>query len=79
MSKKNLPTLESLMKDLEQVKRLSMANGSYNSMINAIALQAKLLGLDDPSNHKPTQDQRPTQIIIDVKDGRKPKNEPTEN
>lgn len=61
--------LEKLINDLEHVKALALENNQTNSVINAIALQAKLLGLDKGEPVATTP--KPTKIVIDVQDARK--------
>lgn len=62
-------TLNSLIDDLQQIKTQAMENGQTAAAINAVALQAKLLGLDS-GKHLESKPQ-PVQVIVDVKDARK--------
>lgn len=66
---KNKITLDDLIRDLEQAKQVAFANNQANSVASAIALQAKLLGLDKglPQDSEP----KPVQVIVNVKDARK--------
>lgn len=67
---KKLPTIHSLMADLETAKAQAMANGQFNSVISAVALQAKLLGLDTGKALEQANTATPIQVIVDVKDAR---------
>ncbi len=67
---KKLPTIHSLMADLETAKAQAMANGQFNSVISAVALQAKLLGLDTGKALEQANTPTPIQVVVDVKDAR---------
>ncbi len=67
---KKLPTIHSLMADLETAKAQAMANGQFNSVISAVALQAKLLGLDTGKAFEQANTPTPIQVVVDVKDAR---------
>ena len=67
---KKLPTIHSLMADLETAKAQAMANGQINSVISAIALQAKLLGLDTGKAFEQQSKPMPVKVVVDVKSAR---------
>ena len=67
---KKPPTIHSLMNDLETAKAQAMANGQFNSVISAVALQAKLLGLDTGKAFEQANTPTPIQVVVDVKDAR---------
>lgn len=66
---KNKITLDDLIRDLEQAKQVAFANNQANSVVSAIALQAKLLGLD--KGLKQDSEPKPVQVIVNVQDARK--------
>ena len=65
-----LPTIHSLMADLETAKAQAMANGQINSVISAVALQAKLLGLDTGKALEQHTKPMPVKVVVNVKSGR---------
>lgn len=64
------PTLQSLIQDLENAKTLASSQGQPTGIIQAVALQAKLLGLDIKT-HSETHSAQPAQIIVNVIDAKK--------
>lgn len=62
-------TLQSLIDDLEAAKAKALQNNQINSVISAIALQAKLLGLD--KGEPPLEEVKPVQVVVQVKDARR--------
>ena len=63
-------TLDDLLNDLQKAKAQAMANGQINSVISAIALQAKLLGLDTGKAFEQQSEPMPVKVVVNVKDAR---------
>ena len=63
-------TLDDLLNDLQKAKAQAMANGQINSVISAVALQAKLLGLDTGKAFEQQSEPMPVKVVVNVKDAR---------
>jgi len=67
----NKITINDLIKELDDAKQTAKENGQASAMVASILAKAKLLGLDKADselNNKP----QPVQIIVNVKNARKP-------
>lgn len=71
MSKKNRPTLDKLLSDLEAAKSMALEDRHINGMITATMAQAKLLGIDNGEGDKEDNSAKPVKIVIHRADARR--------
>lgn len=63
-------TLDDLMTELDDARQTAKENGQASAMVSATMSKAKLLGLDQGVND--VDEVQPVEVIVNVKDARKP-------
>lgn len=64
-------TIDDLVNELDDARQTAKENGQASAMVSAVMSKAKLLGLDRADSEHDSEPQ-PVQVVINVKDGRKP-------
>ncbi|MBA6244198.1 MULTISPECIES: hypothetical protein [Psychrobacter] len=64
-------TINDLIKELDDARQTAKENGQASAMVASILAKAKLLGLDKADSELNNEPQ-PVQIIVNVKNARKP-------
>lgn len=64
-------TVSDLIKELDDARQTAKENGQASAMVASILAKAKLLGLDKADSEHNNEPQ-PVQIIVNVKNARKP-------
>lgn len=64
-------TVNDLIKELDDARQTAKENGQASAMVASILAKAKLLGLDKADSEYNNEPQ-PVQIIVNVKNARKP-------
>ena len=64
-------TINDLIKELDDARQTAKENGQASAMVASILAKAKLLGLDKADSEQHNEPQ-PVQIIVNVKNARKP-------
>jgi len=64
-------TINDLIKELDDARQTAKENGQASAMVASILAKAKLLGLDKADSEHNNEPQ-PVQIIVNVKNARKP-------
>tara|TARA_R110002124_G_scaffold196370_3_gene363501 strand:+ start:378 stop:587 length:210 start_codon:yes stop_codon:yes gene_type:complete len=64
-------TINDLIKELDDARQTAKENGQASAMVASILAKAKLLGLDKADSEQQNEPQ-PVQIIVNVKNARKP-------
>ena len=64
-------TVNDLIKELDDARQTAKENGQASAMVASILAKAKLLGLDKADSEHNNEPQ-PVQIIVNVKNARKP-------
>ncbi len=64
-------TVNDLIKELDDARQTAKENGQASAMVASILAKAKLLGLDKADSELNNEPQ-PVQIIVNVKNARKP-------